>query len=65
MKKKKRVKPVSTTMQKSIPVVEIIDDGEYITQTKVIADIHVKGLNGEIKRKGKFSKTKKGGYMYC
>lgn len=62
--KEEALKPTSTTKQNGIPVVEIIDDCGYISQTKVIADIHVKRPNGEIIKKGKFSKTKKGGYMY-
>lgn len=55
---------ITTTKQKNIPVIKIIDDCEYITTTKVIADVHIVGPNGEMKRRGKFLKTKKGGYMY-
>ena len=51
-------------IEDDVPTVEIVDDCNYISRTKVIAKIHITGAHGEIKRKGKFSRTKKGGYMF-
>jgi len=63
MKNKNRNQKV-VIERNDIPVIEIPDDGEYISRTKVIAKIHVKGSHGEIKRMGKFLRTSKGGYMF-
>ncbi len=64
LKKKKNVKHLSGEQIKETPVVEILDEYEYVSDTKVIATVRIKGPRGEIKRTGKFSRTPKGGYMF-
>jgi hypothetical protein len=49
---------------KDIQIIEIIDPYEYSSLTQPIASIVVKDPKGEIKRKGKFTRTKRGGYMF-
>ena len=57
-------RPLKKIEYDDVPTVEIVDDYDYISRTKVIAKIHITGAHGEIKRKGKFLRTKNGGYMF-
>ena len=64
MSEKKNVNCLSGDQIGETPVVEILDEYEYVSDTKVIATVRIKGPRGEIKRTGKFSRTPKGGYMF-
>lgn len=51
-------------LHEPIPIIEILDPCEYISQKKTIAIVHVKSPQGELIREGTFSKTRKRGYMF-
>ena len=48
--------------ENDIPTVEIIDPHAYVTTCRVIANVVIKGTQGEQKRK--ILRTKNGGYMF-
>lgn len=47
-----------------IPIIKIIDRWGYISQKKMIAEIHIVDSDRRLKRVGKMSRTKRGGYMF-
>lgn len=61
--RKKKFRPISDIADEDIPVVEIIDDYEFVPKTFHFFNLLFKDSHGFIKAKRKVFKTKFGGYM--
>lgn len=61
--RKKKFRPISDIAYEDIPVVEIIDDYEFVAKTFHFFNLLFKDSHGVIKGKRKLFKTKFGGYM--